>query len=129
MSLIVLLYLVASALVLGLTVLRIPQPLVFFAFVVAEFPAVVGAAIIEIGLLFVIARRRGLPIVNLYTGAWWAIVVGIPGIIVAGLPYVLFVLLSDSGSGTALLAMGTSALVGLGIGLGFTFGFALREVS
>jgi predicted permease len=128
-ALIVSIYLVASALVLGLTLLRIAQPLVFLAFVLAEFPAVAGAAITEIGLLFLIARRRGLPIVNLYTGAWWAIVVGIPGIFMAGLPYVLFVVLSPSGPGMALLAMALSALVGLGIGLTFTLGFAVREPS
>ncbi|MCI4317426.1 MAG: hypothetical protein L3J96_02715 [Thermoplasmata archaeon] len=128
-ALIVCIYLIAAGLVLGLTVLRVPQPFVFFAFVVAEFPAVIGAAVIEIGLLFLIARRRGLPIVNLYTGAWWAMVVGIPGLFVAGLPYVLFVLLSSSGSTTALLGMATAALLGLAVGLGFTLGFAVREVT
>jgi hypothetical protein len=94
-------YLVSAALVLGLAGLRIPAPVAFGGFVAAELPSVVAATLLELGLLFRWARRRGTPVPNLYTGAWNAFVVTIPGLVVATAP-----LLADVTRG-----LGTMALV------------------
>jgi predicted permease len=112
-ALVVAIYLVASALVLGLTLLRVFQPVVFVAFILAELPAVLAASLLELGILFRRARAKGLPIVNLFSGAWYAILVSIPGILVAGIPLVAFQVFSRSGSTVAILAMAVLALVEL----------------
>ncbi len=85
-ALVAAIYLVASGLVLGLTLLRVYQPVLYLEFVLAELPAVLAASFLELGILFRRARSKGLPIVNLYSGAWYAVFVSIPGLIVAGLP-------------------------------------------
>src|SRR5208283_281156 len=107
-ALISLMYLVAATLIVGFTLLRFFQPFTFVAFVLAELPAVLGAAFFELGLLFRWARRRGLAITNLYAGAWFALVVSIPGLIMAGLPPLLFDLTRSRGTD---LGLGIMALV------------------
>ncbi len=113
--LVTLLYLLAAAIVIGFTLARVFSPLTFLAFVAAELPAVVAAALLEFGLLFRRASRRGLPVVNLYTGAWWATVVAIPGVIVAGFPLALYRYLGGTGSLWALPALAIAALVELAL--------------
>ncbi len=103
-TLVVSIYLVAGAAVLGLTALKIPEPLVFAAFVLAELPAVAAAAFLELGLLFRWARARGIPVTNLYSGAWKAFVVVVPGLLVAGAPLVLDVSVGLPGMALASLA-------------------------
>ena len=112
-SLISLLYLIAAALVLGITLFRVFDPAVFAAFVVAEFPAVVAAAVFELGILLRRAERKGLPIVNLYAGGWWAVAVAVPGLLIASAPIVVFSDLKDGSPTFALLAMATASLVAL----------------
>ncbi|MCI4329589.1 MAG: hypothetical protein L3J80_01805 [Thermoplasmata archaeon] len=110
-TLILMLYAIAASVVLLLTLLRYFQPLEFGAFLLAEVPAVAAAALFQLGILLWVARRRGLPIVNLYTGAFWLAGVSLPGLFVAGTPLALFVLLSPSGLGRALSVMGAVAVV------------------
>jgi predicted permease len=112
-ALVSLMYLVAGALVLGLTLLRVFDPALFVAFVVAELPAVLAAAFFELGILFWRARRKGLPIVNLYSGQWYAVLVTVPGLLVAGAPILLFHLLSSGGTVRALAGMAALALAEL----------------
>jgi hypothetical protein len=103
-------------------VLRVFQPGLFVGFIAAEFPAVVAAALLELGLLFRRARTRGLLIVNLYAGAWYAIAAAIPGLIVAGAPLVAFHLLAAAPVATALAAMGGVALLELALAAPFALG-------
>jgi len=103
-------YLVAGATVLGLTLARVFDPVLFVAFILAELPAVGAAAFLELGILFRRARARGLPITNLYASAWYAFFVSIPGVVVAGLPLVAFRIASSGGAYDGLLAMTTVAL-------------------
>ncbi len=116
-SLIVVVYLLASAVVVGLTVLRILTPLLFLAFIVAELPGLVAAAFLEIGLLLRKAERTGVPISMLSSGAWWTTTVALPGIVIAGLPIILFLALRSTGVASALafVAMGAFALVELAL--------------
>ncbi|MFI5413498.1 MAG: hypothetical protein ACHQ0I_02780 [Candidatus Lutacidiplasmatales archaeon] len=114
-ALICLMYLVAAALIVGFTLLRFFQPFTFVAFVFAELPAVIGAAFVELGLLFRWARRRGLAITNLYAGAWFAVLVAIPGLFMAGLPPLLFDLTQSSGLGFGLALMALVAVAELAI--------------
>ncbi|MGA8543579.1 MAG: hypothetical protein WB947_08620 [Thermoplasmata archaeon] len=109
-ALVIAIYLVASALVLGITLFRVFQPAIFIAFILAELPAVLAASLLELGILFHRARAKGLPIVNLYSGAWYAVLVSIPGILVAGSPLVTYELFGGSGSTIALVAMALFAL-------------------
>ena len=121
-ALVAAIYLVAGGLVLGLTLLRVFQPLVFVAFVLAELPAVLAAAFLELGILFRRARSTGLPIVNLYAGAWYAILVSIPGLMMAGFPLIAFRLLSSTTTSLGLAAMGLVALGELAICAPFALG-------
>jgi len=121
-ALIAMMYLVGAALILGFTLLRFFDPLTFGAFILAELPAVVAAAFLELGLLFRWARRRGLAITNLYSGAWFAVLVSIPGLIIAGLPPLLFDLALSSGLGLAVLVMGVAALAELALATPVAFG-------
>lgn len=114
-ALVTLMYLVAGGLVLGLTLLRVFDPTVFIAFVLAELPAVLAASFLELGILFHRARKRGLPIVNLYAGAWYAISVTIPGLFVAATPIIVFHVLSASGATAGLTAMGLVAVAELAV--------------
>jgi predicted permease len=115
-------YGVSAGLVLGITVLRVFQPTVFLAFIAAEFPAVVAAAMLELGILFRRSRAKGLPLVNLYAGAWYAIAVSIPGLILAGAPLVAFHLLAAQPVATALAVMGLVALAELALSAPFALG-------
>ncbi len=108
-------YLVGAGIVLGITVLRVFQPTVFLGFIAAELPAVVAAALLELGILFRRARAKGLPLVNLYAGAWYAILVSIPGLVLASVPLVVFHLFAAAPVVTALGAMGLVALAELAV--------------
>jgi Membrane protein of 12 TMs len=115
-TLIAAIYLVAAALVLAIASLRVDQPLLFLGFIAAELPAVVAASLLELGILLSRARRRGLPLVNLYTGAWVAVLVSIPGLFVGAAPLVAYeLLLRTSGvvavGGMSLVALGSLALI------------------
>jgi hypothetical protein len=110
-ALVAMIYLVAAGTVLGITLTRVFDPLWFGAFILAELPAVVAAAILELGILFRRSRARGLPFTNLYAGAWTAFFVSIPGLLVAALPLVSYAWFRGSGAYVGLLAM---ALVALG---------------
>ncbi|HKN06579.1 MAG TPA: hypothetical protein VJ021_03100 [Thermoplasmata archaeon] len=114
-ALICLMYVVASIVIVGFTIARFFQPVIFVAFILVELPAVLGAAFVELGLLFRWARRRGLAITNLYSGAWFAIAVSIPGLILAGLPVLLFELTRSSGTELALGVMALVAVAELAI--------------
>jgi predicted permease len=109
-ALVALMYLVAGGTVLGITLARVFDPVLFLAFILAELPAVVAAALLELGLLFRRARARGLPITNLYAGAWYAFFVSVPGVFVAALPFVAFGLFRASGEYVGLCAMAVLAL-------------------
>jgi predicted permease len=115
-------YTIASGLVLGLTLIRFFDPWLFLAFILAEFPAVVAASFLELGLLFREARRRGLPIVNLYSGAWIATLVAIPGVIVAAIPLGVFELLRAGSPLVTFPSMGALALLELGVAALFAVG-------
>lgn len=108
--LVTLIYLTSASIVLAFTAARIFDPALFGLFVLAELPAVAAAALLEFGLLFWRARRRAIPITNLYAGAWTAVLVSIPGLVVAGAP-----LVADRLWGLpamALLAVGELAVLG-----------------
>lgn len=115
-------YLVSGATVLALALPRIFAPTVFAAFIAAELPAVVAAALLELGILFHRARARGLPITNLYASAWVATVVSIPGVIVAGAPLVAYVAVGHGNVFTGLLAMAVLALGELGAAAAYALG-------
>ncbi len=91
-ALVVLIYVIASLLVMGLTAVRVGNPVPFLLFAAAELPAVLAAAVLELGVLFNRAERTGIPLTNLYSGAWWATLVVIPGLLVAGFPLVVYTL-------------------------------------
>jgi predicted permease len=121
-ALISLMYLVAATLILGFTLLRFFQPFTFVVFVLAELPAVLGAAFFELGLLFRWARRRGLAITNLYAGAWFAVAISIPGLIMAGLPPLLFDLTRSWGTDLGLGIMALVAVAELALAAPVAFG-------
>jgi len=121
-ALIAIMYLVGAALILGFTMLRLFEPFTFGVFIVAELPAVVGAAFLELGLLFRWARRRGLAITNLYSGAWFALLVAIPGLVFAGLPPLLFDLGRSAGVDFGLGVMALAAVVELAVATPVAFG-------
>jgi hypothetical protein len=114
-------YLAAAGLVLLIALSLVFDPLPFAAFILAELPAVVAAALFELALLSRAARRRGLPIPNLYAGSWWAFGVGIPGVIVAGAPLALFALRSAAGPWLATGAAAALALAELGAAATFSY--------
>ena len=116
-SLIVLIYIVASAIVVSLTVLRILDVWLFFAFIVAELPGLVAAAFLEIGLLFRRAQTAGVPVSLMSSGAWWATTVVLPGLAIAGLPITTFGILQYVGVSPiqSFGAMGGLALAELAI--------------
>jgi predicted permease len=114
-ALIALMYLIGAALILGFTLLRLFDPFTFGGFILAELPAVVGAAFLELGLLFRWARRRGLAITNLYSGAWFAVFVSVPGLIMAGLPPLLFDIVRPAGLDLGLGVMALASVIELAI--------------
>ncbi|MGI0070542.1 MAG: hypothetical protein ACRECT_00450 [Thermoplasmata archaeon] len=121
-ALVVAIYLVASSLVLGLTLVRIFQPALFLVFILAELPAVAAASLLELGILFRRARTKGLPIVNLYSGAWYAVLVSIPGLVVAGLPLAVYRALGPAGTAVGVAGMAGIALAELAACAPFAFG-------
>jgi predicted permease len=129
-TLVAIIYLLSSAIVVGLTLVRIFSPGLFIAFVAAEFPAILAAAFLEFGLLFHRAQRKGLTITNLFAGAWWAAAVSVPGLIVAGGPIVLYdALKAGAGGSSAALAMGILALAELAVAVPFALTVARRGTS
>jgi predicted permease len=129
-ALVAIIYLLSSAIVVTMTLLRIFSPDLFLAFVAAEFPAILAAAFLEFGLLFHRAQRKGLPITNLFAGAWWAAAVSVPGLLVAGSPILLYDSLKAGAGGTqAALAMGLLALIELAIAVPFALSVARRGTS
>jgi len=127
-TLVAMLYLAASAIVLGLALIRVFDPVTFAGFILAELPGVVAASLLELGILTRVARSRGMPITNLYSGGWWVAAVAIPGIIVAGFPLVAFELARSASLGAAVLFMGVIALAELAAVAAFTVGIAGRGV-
>jgi hypothetical protein len=127
-SLIVLIYVIASAIVVGLTVLRLLNVWLFFAFIIAELPGLVAAAFLEIGLLFRRAQEAGVPVSMMASGAWWATTVVLPGLAIAGLPILIFGVLQFIGVSPiqSFLAMGGFALAELAIFSLFALGFPGR---
>lgn len=121
-ALVALMYLIASSVVLGLTLSRVFDPYVFLLFVAAELPAVVAAGLTELGILFRRSRARGLAVTNLYAGAWYAMLVSIPGLFVAGAPLATFQLLRSAGAGLGLTAMGLIAVAELALAVPFALG-------
>ncbi|MGA9840498.1 MAG: hypothetical protein WBF81_09865 [Thermoplasmata archaeon] len=122
-ALIAAIYLVAGGVVIGLTLARVFQPFVFVSFVVAELPAVLAAAFLEMGILLRSARRKGLPFVSLYAGAWYAILVSVPGLLMAGLPLVAFRAFGPTDPWTGLLAMALLATGELAVCAPFALGW------
>ncbi len=104
-------YLASAAVVLGLVDLRLDDPAVFVAFVLAELPAVGAAAGLELGLVLRRAQKAGLPVVSLYSGGWTAIVIALPGVAVAAAPLVAYSLASAR---SPFEALGAMALVSVG---------------
>ena len=103
-ALIAAIYLAAGGIVLAITALRVPAPLLFAAFVAGELPAVVAAGLLELAILFRWARTRGMPVTNLYAGTWTILLVAIPGVIVVAAPLVAFVLVGLAGLAVVGLA-------------------------
>ncbi|HYA10208.1 MAG TPA: hypothetical protein VEH10_00830 [Thermoplasmata archaeon] len=97
-------YLAAGGTVLAITALRVPTPGLFALFIAAELPAVVAAGLLELAVLFRWARSRGLPVTNLYAGAWNVVLVALPGVVVAATPLVLFTVVGLGGMTVAAVA-------------------------
>jgi predicted permease len=114
-ALILLVYLVAAGIVLAFTLARVFDPAVFLVFVAAMVPAVLAAALFELSVLSRVARKSGLPIVNFYSGAWWAAVVAVPGILIVLAPLVAFYAIGAGAATLALTAMTGVALTELGV--------------
>jgi hypothetical protein len=120
-------YLLSAALVVVLTSLRIFSPLLFIGFVLAELPAILAAALLEFGLLFRRAQRSDLPITNLFAGAWWAVAVSLPGLLVAGGPLLTYDTLRASPNWLfALPVMAVLAIAELAVILPFALSVARR---
>jgi predicted permease len=89
-SLIALVYLMAFGVVAVLVASRVNDFPAFVLFAVIELPAVIAAAFLEIGVLLERAKRTGVPIASLYSGAWWTTLVVVPGLVVSVAPLVLY---------------------------------------
>jgi predicted permease len=107
--LVLLVYTLAATIVVAFTLARVFSPLIFLAFILAELPALSAAALLEFGILYRVSERRGLPLTNLYTGAWWATIVVIPGLVVIGLPLAAFGLIAAHATGITLMALASLA--------------------
>lgn len=108
-------YLTATGIVLALTLLRVFSPWLFVAFALAELPAILAAAILELALLFRRARRRDVPITNLYSGAWWALAVSLPGLLAAAAPLGAYELLKPLSTLVAVDAMAMISVAELAV--------------
>jgi predicted permease len=91
-ALIFIIYVCASVLVMALVAAKLSQPIPFALFAAIELPGVLAAAFLELGVLFHRAERTGIPVATLYSGAWWATLIVVPGLIVAGLPLLVYYL-------------------------------------
>jgi predicted permease len=111
-TLISIVYVVSFVLVAVLVASRVHDFEAFLFFAVAELPAVVAASLLEINILLWRADKTGIPISSLYSGAWWATIVVIPGLIVAGLPLIIYTVLAEgSFYSYSLAAMALSSLI------------------
>jgi len=118
-SLIGAIYLAAGGIVLAITALRVPAPGLFALFIAAELPAVVAAGLLELALLFRWARARGLPVTNLYAGAWNIVLVSLPGVALATAPIAAFVEVGVGGMAVVALAE-LAVMAPLALGRGTT---------
>lgn len=119
-GLVSLLYAASAGTVLGIALGRLFDPALFVVFVLAELPAVAAAALLEVGILARVARRRGLPITNLYSGSWWATAVSVPGVVVAGAPLALYAFGPIASGIGGVAAMGVLSLLELVVASAFT---------
>ncbi|MCI4341136.1 MAG: hypothetical protein L3K11_01995 [Thermoplasmata archaeon] len=110
LTLVVMIYLLSSVIVLGLTLLRVFAPLFLLLFVAAGLPGLLAAACAELGLLLRRAARTGMVSGQMFSGGWWMLTVAIPGLIVAALPLVAYTYVS--GSAGTFTALGVLALSG-----------------
>jgi predicted permease len=108
--LISLVYLVAAACILALAGARVFSLGLLVLFIAAALPGVVAAASLEYLLLFRRAWKSGVPIVNLYTAAWYAAAVTIPGVAITLIPLFTFFATRSLGD---LAAIGWMAIAGL----------------
>ena len=114
-TLITIVYVVSFILVAMLVASRVHDFEAFVYFSVAELPAVLAASLLEINILLWRAEKTGIPISSLYSGAWWATIVVIPGLIVAGLPLLVYTIIAEGSFGAYCLpAMAATALIMLG---------------
>lgn len=89
-ALITIVYIIAFLLVALLVASRIHDFPIFLLFGSAELPAIVAAALLEMGILVWRAEKTGVPLTSLYSGAWWVTMVSVPGLLVAGTPLIAF---------------------------------------
>ncbi|MCL5984702.1 MAG: hypothetical protein M1143_03945 [Candidatus Thermoplasmatota archaeon] len=92
--LIAIVYLLAFAVVAVLVSSKVHNFPSFVLFALLELPAVVAAALLEIGVLLERAKRTGVPIASLYSGAWWTTLVVLPGLLVSAAPLAVYNYLS-----------------------------------
>jgi len=108
-SLVLLIYGISCVLVMSLVATRLADPFPFAGFAASELPAVIAAALLQVGILLHQTSRTGLPVANLYSGAWWTTLVVVPGLLVAGLPLLLFTLEQSYDGALALPFMAASS--------------------
>jgi predicted permease len=102
--LVVLVYGLASAIVLGLTLLRVFAPEFLLLYALAGLPGLLAAASTEIGLLLRKSARTGMVSGQMFSGGWWMLTVAVPGILVAGIPLVGYSAVARTSGGLAGLA-------------------------
>ncbi len=114
-ALIMVIYILSCILVMALVVTRLGDPLPFLGFAAGELPAVVAAALLEIGIILHRAAKTGIPLTNLFSGAWITTLVVIPGLLVAGLPLVIYEAGRYYDEALALPSLAASGLVLLAV--------------
>ena len=120
LALVLLVYALASAIVVSLTLARVFAPTLFLAFVAAELPAIAAGGLLELTILFRRAEAKGLPITNLFAGAWWAAAVAVPGLLETGTPLLLYdALVGGTGPGLAIAGMAILASIELALVIPF----------
>ncbi|MCI4364353.1 MAG: hypothetical protein L3K13_08715 [Thermoplasmata archaeon] len=110
LALVLLIYLLSSAIVLVLTLLRLFEPVFLLLFVAGGLPGLLAASCCELGLLLRRAARTGLVSGQLFGGGWWMIAVAIPGLLVAAVPLGSYAYVSAHAG--AYLGLAALALVG-----------------
>lgn len=102
--LVTLVYGLSSAIVLGLTVLRVFAPAFLVLYTLAGVPGLLAAASTEIGLLLRRSAKTGMVSGQMFSGGWWMLTVALPGLVVAGIPLVGYSAVSAALGGLAGLA-------------------------